>query len=98
MENTCSNRSLYGIERNNYMLFADNFDDNKYSKEDSKWVKLNVGGKIFQATRQTLNNDPNSFLARLIREDTGLKSEKVYLIFIKKQRALYRAITVTIYY
>ncbi|CAD5222084.1 unnamed protein product [Bursaphelenchus xylophilus] len=40
------------------------------------WVRLNVGGKVFMTTRQTLCREPNSFLARLCQNDELLTSEK----------------------
>ncbi|CAD5216256.1 unnamed protein product [Bursaphelenchus okinawaensis] len=40
------------------------------------WVRLNVGGKIFMTTRQTLCREPTSFLARLCQNDELLTSEK----------------------
>jgi len=40
------------------------------------WVKLNVGGKIFLTTKTTLTKEPDSFLARLAREDPDLPSDK----------------------
>ncbi|KAH7728094.1 Potassium channel tetramerization-type BTB domain containing protein [Aphelenchoides avenae] len=40
------------------------------------WVRLNVGGKVFQTTRQTLNRESSSFLARLCQEEDDLPSEK----------------------
>ena len=41
------------------------------------WVKLNVGGKVFQTTKTTLLREPKSFLARLIQDDPDLPSLKV---------------------
>ena len=43
----------------------------------SKWVKLNVGGRLFTTTRSTLCRDPKSFLYRLIQEDSSLESDRV---------------------
>jgi len=40
------------------------------------WVKLNVGGKLFLTTKTTLTKEPDSFLARLAREDPDLPSDK----------------------
>ncbi|KAI1710368.1 BTB/POZ domain-containing protein [Ditylenchus destructor] len=40
----------------------------------SDWVRLNVGGKVFQTTKDTLSRYPDTFLARLI--NGGLPSEK----------------------
>ncbi|KAK0397580.1 hypothetical protein QR680_002179 [Steinernema hermaphroditum] len=39
------------------------------------WVRLNVGGRIFQTTRQTLMRESESFLARICQEDGDLPSE-----------------------
>ena len=45
----------------------------------NKWVKLNVGGKLFLTTRTTLCRDSESFLYRLCQEDLNLNSDKVCL-------------------
>lgn len=44
-----------------------------------QWVKLNVGGTYFLTTKTTLSRDPNSFLSRLIQEDSDLNSDRVSL-------------------
>ncbi|XP_055390146.1 BTB/POZ domain-containing protein KCTD5 [Condylostylus longicornis] len=41
-----------------------------------QWVKLNVGGTTFLTTKTTLSRDPNSFLSRLVQEDSDIKSDK----------------------
>lgn len=43
----------------------------------NQWVKLNVGGTCFLTTKTTLSRDPNSFLSRLILEDSDLISDRV---------------------
>lgn len=46
----------------------------------NQWVRLNVGGTCFLTTKTTLSRDPNSFLARLIKE-SDLISDQVSLFF-----------------
>ena len=41
------------------------------------WIKLNVGGKVFLTTKQTLTKEPESFLSRLVLEDPDLPTDKV---------------------
>lgn len=44
----------------------------------SKWVKLNVGGKLFITTLSTLvNKEPNSMLARMFSQDVGMNPSDV---------------------
>lgn len=42
----------------------------------NQWVRLNVGGTTFMTTKTTLSRDTNSFLARLIRDDSDLISDR----------------------
>jgi len=42
----------------------------------ANWVKLNVGGQVFLTTKTTLTKEPDSFLARLSREEPDLPSDK----------------------
>lgn len=60
-------------------------DDNKQilvskNGNNKQWVKLNVGGTYFLTTKTTLARDPNSFLYRLIQEDSDLISDKVRFV------------------
>lgn len=42
----------------------------------NQWVRLNVGGTTFVTTKTTLSRDTNSFLARLVRDDSDLISDR----------------------
>ncbi|EFO96822.1 CRE-TAG-303 protein [Caenorhabditis remanei] len=42
----------------------------------SNWVRLNVGGKVFQTTRSTLMRESGSFLYRLCQDELGLPTDK----------------------
>ncbi|KAI1702978.1 BTB/POZ domain-containing protein [Ditylenchus destructor] len=44
------------------------------SAPKDEWVRLNVGGKVFQTTKDTLSRYPDTFLARLV--NGGLSSDK----------------------
>lgn len=47
-----------------------------FNNKNKEWVKLNVGGTYFLTTKTTLSRDPNSFLFRLVQEDSDLISDK----------------------
>lgn len=55
---------------------TENSFDNKQLSQNKQWVKLNVGGTYFLTTKTTLTRDPNSFLYRLVQEDSDLISDK----------------------
>lgn len=50
---------------------------NNERRSSKQWVKLNVGGTYFLTTKTTLSRDPNSFLYRLVQEDSDLISDRV---------------------
>lgn len=54
---------------------------NNERRSSKQWVKLNVGGTYFLTTKTTLCRDPNSFLYRLVQEDSDLISDRVGIIF-----------------
>ncbi|CAH1246880.1 KCTD17 [Branchiostoma lanceolatum] len=49
---------------------------------DSDWVRLNVGGTMYETTRTTLANLKSQFLDRLLAEDSGFSrpADGVYKI------------------
>ncbi|CAH2106236.1 unnamed protein product [Euphydryas editha] len=49
---------------------------NNERRSSKQWVKLNVGGTYFLSTKTTLSRDPNSFLYRLVQEDSDLISDR----------------------
>lgn len=50
---------------------------NNERRSSKQWVKLNVGGTCFLTTKTTLSRDPNSFLYRLVQDDSDLISDRV---------------------
>lgn len=51
---------------------------NRCISSKHRWVKLNVGGKVFLTTKTTLSKEPDSFLSRLIQDDPDLRTDQVY--------------------
>ncbi|XP_077287965.1 BTB/POZ domain-containing protein inc [Arctopsyche grandis] len=45
-------------------------------RTSQQWVRLNVGGTCFLTTKTTLARDQNSFLSRLVRDDSDLISDR----------------------
>lgn len=65
-KNCCNGVALHKKPINN--CFGDNIVN--------QWVKLNVGGTVFYTTRTTLAKDPNSFLYRLVKDNSELNSHQ----------------------
>ncbi|ETN82732.1 K+ channel tetramerization domain protein [Necator americanus] len=51
-------------------------DRRELGSSSNNWIRLNVGGKVFQTTRDTLMKVPGSFLYRLCQDDKRLPSIK----------------------
>ena len=67
--------SSNNYENGNLKICLDNKVD--ISKQ---WVQLNVGGTKFMTTKMTLCKDPKSFLYRLVQDDYGLATSRVFSI------------------
>ncbi|KAI1713318.1 BTB/POZ domain-containing protein [Ditylenchus destructor] len=50
----------------------------------SDWVRLNVGGKVFQTTKDTLTRYPDSFLARLVNAELSSVKDETGAILIDR--------------
>ena len=70
----------------------DNKTDSRSARKDA-WVKLNVGGTLFQTTRTTLSRDPKSFLYRLFQDDPDLNSDKVGALSLTLRSTLHNHTT-----
>lgn len=56
---------------------ANGYKQEEKIKQKQRWIKLNVGGKIFLTTKTTLMKEPECFLSRLILDDPDLQTDKV---------------------
>lgn len=54
-------------------------------RSSKQWVRLNVGGTYFLTTKTTLSRDQNSFLSRLVQEDSDLISDRVSIFCFHRQ-------------
>lgn len=68
---------LSSIQQNSDLATNSNGDVSNAIAPKSKWIRLNVGGKLFVTTYSTLSKYPKSFLCRLCQEDPDIESDKV---------------------
>ncbi|WKY03583.1 hypothetical protein Q1695_004941 [Nippostrongylus brasiliensis] len=68
--------SLHSRERQQPLESSSSLPRRDTNTSTSNWIRLNVGGKIFQTTRDTLMRVPGSFLYRLCQDDKRLPSIK----------------------
>lgn len=75
--NTLAGDSMLSSTQNNSDLATDSNGDISHAiAPKSKWIRLNVGGKLFVTTYSTLSKYPKSFLCRLCQEDPDIESDK----------------------
>ena len=63
--------SLKNENSGNFELFQEHLRN-----KDTKWVHLNVGGRLFITTRSTLVKDPETFFFPMCQENWNLSSTK----------------------
>ncbi|KJH43147.1 K+ channel tetramerization domain protein [Dictyocaulus viviparus] len=68
--------SLHPMKRQQTLDTSSSLGRRELNNVASNWIRLNVGGKIFQTTRDTLMKVPGSFLYRLCQDDKRLPSVK----------------------
>uniref|UniRef100_A0A1I7WJW7 BTB_2 domain-containing protein n=1 Tax=Heterorhabditis bacteriophora TaxID=37862 RepID=A0A1I7WJW7_HETBA len=80
IHNTCINGSSFNkvLANGIHNINKETRPLNTMDHGANSWVRLNVGGKIFQTTRHTLMKESDSFLYRLCQDDEGLPSMKVF--------------------
>ncbi|KAI1713336.1 BTB/POZ domain-containing protein [Ditylenchus destructor] len=52
--------------------------------KNSNWVRLNVGGKVFQTTKDTLTRHPDTLLARLVNGELSSDKDETGAILIDR--------------
>ncbi|KAH7707985.1 BTB/POZ domain-containing protein KCTD17 [Aphelenchoides avenae] len=56
------------------------------------WIRLNVGGKVFQTSKQTLSRDPESFLAHLASENIPSQKDHSGAILVDRDPEYFQII------